>query len=91
MKIATALKSATIALAAVLLSSGIDARAADYQTVKGTFNYGFAQNVLEDVNIERAGCGLAPLVMAPELVDAAMKRRFPRIRCEFPPSPYPLP
>lgn len=74
MKITAALKSAFPALAAFLFLTGIDARAANYQTVDGTFDYGYAQEVLQDVNIERAGQGLAPLVMAPELVDAAMKR-----------------
>ena len=74
MKITAALKSAFPALAAFLFLTGIDARAANYQTVDGTFDYGYAQEVLQDVNIERAGQGLAPLVMAPELVDAAMNR-----------------
>ena len=61
------------ALASIFLSACASARAADCTTVERTFHYGFAQEVLEIVNIERTERG-GPLVMTPALTDAAMKR-----------------
>ncbi len=62
------------ALAAILISVCVPVHAGGYKTVEGTFDYGFAQDVLEIVNIERVGRGGEPLVMMPALTDAAMKR-----------------
>ena len=62
------------ALAAILLSVCAPVLADGYKTVEGAFDYGFAQEVLKIVNIERVGRGLEPLVMTPALTDAAMKR-----------------
>ena len=67
------IRTAVLALAAVLISAA-RSNAADYRTVEGTFRYGFAQEVFEEVNIQRTGNSLAPLVMTPELTDVAMKR-----------------
>jgi uncharacterized repeat protein (TIGR02543 family) len=61
-------------LAALLLSTSLSALADGYKTVEGVFDYGFAQDVFDIVNIERVGRGIEPLVMTPALTDAAMKR-----------------
>ncbi len=47
---------------------------AQYVVLKGSFNYGYAQEVLRLVNEERKSRGRSALVMTKALTDAAMKR-----------------
>lgn len=58
----------------IILLSGQTVRAADTQDVSGVARYDYAYKVLELVNEEREGEGLAPLAMDQDLLDAAMLR-----------------
>jgi uncharacterized protein YkwD len=64
----------SLVISVCMLCATSSAFAASYKTVKGTYRFDYASQVLTILNEERSKNGLKPLVMTKELTDGAMIR-----------------